>query len=361
MNKQVSLKYCRTISILILVVTLFLANVGAASAEGRGVTPTALPNPGAVLPIPVSATGKYSQGAHKSGFKMGYITNPGVQYSSIDIGYSGTVVAPIAGTLAIAVDCGDHQIAFIRGNRGSDGYGWAAGLTHIYVNTAVRNKTVTQGQVIGKTVPPPAYPGKGCGYGSGSHIHYTLMRWKMGSKGPLYTEQSIVNTYLAQWIVKSTYLDGPRNDVPTGGMIRDLAKITSVRSGKVIDAYSSGIQIWTFSSTNQNQQWVIIYAPNDPGYVYLKSLSRNKCIYSPNGANGSLIPFTTCGAENQKVKFIAIPNLPGKVAIRFKTSGKVLDVITNWNDPNSGKANGTRIQQWAPFYGDNQQWVVSKP
>jgi len=342
---------------LVVTLTLVLALFGADVKPVQA----ALPNPSSIVPIPVSATAKYSQGAHKSGFKMGYITNIGLLKSSIDLGYSGTVVAPISGTLAIAVDCGDHQIAFIRGVRGSDGYGWAVGLTHIYINSNARNTGVTQGQVIGKTVPPPAYPGKGCGYGSGSHIHYTLMRWKMGSSGPLYTEQNIVNTYLAQWIVKDTYLDGPRNDVPKGGMIEDKMKITSVRSGKVIDAYSSGIQIWTYSFTNNNQKWIRIAAPNDPGYFYLKSVSRGQCMVSPDNNNGTLITFSLCGTENQKFMFVPIPNMPGKYAIQSKTSGKVLDVITDWNNPNSGKTNGTRIQQWDPFYGDNQQWTISAP
>jgi hypothetical protein len=344
---------------LLLLIVLLGADVLVAAAGAPGAPALALANPGAVLPIPVPAFAKYSGGPHKSGFLMGFITNRGVQYSSVDLGYSGTVIAPITGKLMIAKDCGDHQIAFIQAARAADGNGWALGLTHIYVNKGVRNTTVKQGQTIGRTVPPRPKPGVGCGYGSGSHIHFTLMRWRMATNGPVFTEQSISNTYLAQWIVKDTYLDGPRNDVALGGMIRDLAKITSVRSGKVIDAWTAGIQIWTYGSTNNNQKWILIPAPNDPGYRFLRSLGRGKCMVAPDGNDGTLITLATCGAENQKFKFTAVPGVPGKIAIEAKASGKVLDVITDWSNPNSGKANGTRIQLWSPLFGNNQQWVVS--
>ncbi len=338
---------------LSLVFVLFGADVKPVQA--------ALPNPGAVLPIPVGKTAKYSQGPHLSGFRMSYITNKGQKKSSIDLGYSGAVVAPITGKLIIKKTCGDHQIVFIDAASGSDGYGWSIGLTHVWVDPSLNNTTVTQGKAIGKTVPPPANPGYGCGYGSGSHIHYTLMKWKAAGSGRLYTEQGISNTYIAQWIVKDTYLDGSYNDISVGRMIEDRVKITSVRSGKVIDAWSAGIQIWSYTSTNDNQKWIRIVAPNDSGYYFLKSVSRGKCMAAPDNSSGTLITFSTCGTENQKFKFVPVPGFPGKVAIQSKTSGKVLDVITDWNDPNSGKANGTRIQQWDPFYGNNQQWVFSKP
>lgn len=333
---------------LSFVFALFGANVIPAQA--------ALPNPGAVVPVPVDKVAKYSQGPHLSGFTMAYITNKGQQKSSIDLGYSGSIVAPITGKLIIKKTCGDHQIVFIDASNG-----WSIGLTHVWVDPKLNNTTVTQGKTIGKTVPPPPSPGKGCGYGSGSHIHYTLMKWSASGSSRRYTEQAITNTYLAQWIVKDTNLDGSLNDISVGGMIEDRIKITSVRSGKVIDAWTAGIQIWTYSSTNNNQKWVRVIAPNDPGYYFLKSVSRGKCLLAPDNNNGTLITFSTCGAENQKFKFVAVPNVPGKVAIQSKTSGKVLDVITDWNDPNSGKANGTRIQQWDSLFGNNQQWVISKP
>ena len=177
-------------------------------------------NPGAMVPVPSGSYARYSQGPHASRFPSTWVTNSGqIATSSIDLGYSGVVVAPIAGMLAIAKDCGDHQVAFIRAPRGTDGYGWAIGLVHIYVNPAVRNTNVLKGQVIGKTVPPLAAPGKGCGVGAGSHIHFTLMKWRM-NPSPRYTEQNIVNTYLGKWIVKNTFLDGPTNDIPLGGLIK---------------------------------------------------------------------------------------------------------------------------------------------
>jgi hypothetical protein len=151
---------------------------------------------------------------------MGYITNRGQLTSSIDLGYSGTVVAPIAGKVMIAKNCGDHQIVFISAPRGPDGYGWSVGLTHIGVDVKLEGKTVTRGQAIGKTIRPLPKPGKGCGYGSGMHIHYTLMKWKMVWNGPVFTEQNIVNTYLGPWIVKNTYLDGSRYDIQLGQLIK---------------------------------------------------------------------------------------------------------------------------------------------
>jgi hypothetical protein len=182
---------------------------------------TALPNPGAIIPVPSGAYAKYSQGPHLSGFGMGYMKNGNQVTSSIDLGYSGTVVAPIAGKIMIAKDCGDHQIVFINADRGSDGSGWSIGLTHIHIASGLKDGSpVTQGQVIGKTVKPLAKPGKGCGYGSGMHIHYTLMKWKMATNGPVFTEQNIVNTYIGQWIVKNTYLNGSDHDVKLGQTIK---------------------------------------------------------------------------------------------------------------------------------------------
>ena len=178
MNKTISTNLFRTITILAIVLTLLGANVQSAAA---------LPNPGAVLPIPVGTTAKYSQGAHKSGFKMGYITNKGVQNSSIDLGYSGAVTAPISGKIMIAKSCADgQQIVFINANRGSYGNGWSIGLVHIHIDVAKGIKEglpVTQGQIIGYTVlPPKTDNGQGCGYGSGMHIHYTLMKWKIAAQ-----------------------------------------------------------------------------------------------------------------------------------------------------------------------------------
>lgn len=211
-----------TFSFLVITVLMLsiLVTPAPANASAPDAVHGALPNPGAMIPVPAGKYATFSQGPHLSGFGMGYITNRGQLTSSIDLGYSGTVVAPITGKVMIAKNCGDHQIVFINGTRGSDGYGWSVGLTHIGVDTNLEGKTVTKGQVIGKTVKPLAKPGKGCGYGSGMHIHYTLMRWKMVTNGPVFTEQNIVNTYLGSWIVKNTYLDGSKYDIKLGQVIR---------------------------------------------------------------------------------------------------------------------------------------------
>jgi hypothetical protein len=171
--------------------------------------------------------------------------------------------------------------------------------------------------------------------------------------------------YIGQWIIQADRMTSAFTNrkvyAGDGKVLSDIARITSVRSGKVIDAWTAGTQIWKYSPGNKNQQWLIIPAHNDRGYYYLKSVSRSKCMVAPDNNNGTLIVFSACWNENQKFKFTAIPDLPGKWAITSKTSGKVLDVITDWSDPSSGKANGTRIQQWDPFYGDNQQWTFSVP
>jgi len=208
MKKQTTL-----FSVLLVILALFFSNTQPVGAAAPAVISAALPNPGAIIPVAAGKTATYSQGPHTSGFPSSWgIVNPGKVTSSIDLGYSGTVVAPISGYLAIMKDCGDHQVAVVRASNG-----WAIGLTHIFVNTTVRNKSVSQGQVIGKTVPPPA-TSKGCGYGKGSHIHYTLMKW-VQSGTIKYTEQDIVNTYFSKWIVKNTYLDGPTR-IPIGGVIK---------------------------------------------------------------------------------------------------------------------------------------------
>jgi hypothetical protein len=215
-NKLVSF----VIALAIIISLLLGTNVSSATAGPLNSDQAALPNPGTIVPVPSKVYAKYSAGPHLSGFAMGYITNRNKVLSSIDLGYSGQVVAPITGRLAIAKSCGDHQIVFIQGTRASNGYGWAIGMTHIWVNPKLDKQTVTQGQVIGKTVLPPAKPGKGCGYGSGMHIHYTLMKWNMGANGPLFTEQSITNTYIGPWIVKNTYLDGATHDIKLGQLIK---------------------------------------------------------------------------------------------------------------------------------------------
>jgi hypothetical protein len=201
------------------------ANVQIASARVPAVIAAALPNPGTIIPIPAGKIATYSQGPHLSGFKMGYITNPGKLTSSIDLGYSGTVVAPLTGKVMIARSCADgQQIVFINADRGSDGSGWSVGLVHIHVNSALGIKDgvkVTQGQTIGYTVLPPKHDdGQLCGWGTGMHIHYTLMKWKMAAKGPVFTEQDIVNTYIGVWIVKNTYLQGPTHNVQLGQPIK---------------------------------------------------------------------------------------------------------------------------------------------
>jgi hypothetical protein len=209
-----------TFSILVITILMFSVLVTPANASGPEAAQAALPNPGTIIPVPAGKYATYSQGPHLSGFGMGYITNRGQLTSSIDLGYSGTVVAPITGKVMIAKNCGDHQIVFINATRGADGYGWSIGLTHIGVDPNMEGKTVTRGQVIGRTVRPLPYPGKGCGYGYGMHIHYTLMKWKMVWNGPVFTEQNIVNTYLGPWIVKNTYLDGSRYDIQLGQVIK---------------------------------------------------------------------------------------------------------------------------------------------
>jgi hypothetical protein len=181
--------------ILIIGLMLFGVNSQSVKADSLHTNSPALPNPGTIVPVPAGKYATYSQGPHVSKFPSSWgIVNAGKGVtSSIDLGYAGTVVAPLAGYLAIMKDCGDHQVAVIRAASG-----WAVALAHVYINPDVRRKSVAQGQVIGKTVPPPAVS-KGCGYGRGSHIHYTLMKWVQG-KTVQHTEQNIVNTYIAQWI-----------------------------------------------------------------------------------------------------------------------------------------------------------------
>ena len=210
---------------LTLVLTLVGANVQIASARASGSIPAALPNPGTIIPIPSGKIATYSRGPHASDFKMGYITNPGQYTSSIDLGYSGTVVAPLTGKVMIARSCPDgQQIVFINADRGSDGTGWSIGLVHIHVDSTKGINDgvyVTKGQAIGYTVMPPKKDdGQLCGWGTGMHIHYTLMKWKMGAKGPLFTEQDIVNTYIGTWIVKNTYLQGSKHNIQLGQPIQ---------------------------------------------------------------------------------------------------------------------------------------------
>jgi len=210
-----------TVIALLLILAVIQANTGRANASPAETALSSVANPGTIIPIAPGGVAKYTQGPHTQGYYAGFITNPGKVLSSIDLGYNGTVVAPLGGKIMIAKNCGDHQIVFFMGTRGSDGNGWAIGLIHIQVATGIKDGAiVNQGQVIGKTVKPLAFPGKGCGYGNGMHIHYTLMKWKMGTKGPIFTEQSIVNTYLGRWIVKNTYLDGPDHDIQLGGLIK---------------------------------------------------------------------------------------------------------------------------------------------
>lgn len=211
MNKQ-SLKIS---SILIIILTLLGSTSQPAAASPSETSLSALPNPGAIIPVPAGKYAVYSKGPHISEFPSTWgITNAGRGVtSSIDLAYRGTVVAPVGGYLAIMKNCGDHQVAVIRASSG-----WAIALTHVSINLDVRNKSVPQGKIIGTTVLPPAVS-KGCGYGKGFHIHYTLMKWVQGTTIQ-YTEQNIVNTYLAGWIVKNTYLQGSRYNIPLGGTIK---------------------------------------------------------------------------------------------------------------------------------------------
>ena len=211
-------------SVLIIVLALFGSNVQVANASTSLAPSAALPNPGAKIPVQKDTYARYTKGPHLSGFKMGYITNPGKVTSSVDLGYNGKVTAPISGTVMIAKSCKNgQQIVFINADRDKSGVGWSIGLTHIHIDSSTGIKEgskVTQDQIIGQTVrPPKADDGQGCGYGSDYHIHYTLMKWQMSAKGPTYTEQNIVNTYLDKWIVKNTFLEGP-TIIQIGGVIK---------------------------------------------------------------------------------------------------------------------------------------------
>lgn len=208
-------QFLKISTILLIILTLLGVSSQSAAADALQINLSALPNPGTIIPVPAGKYAIYTQGPHTSGFPSSWgVVNAGKGItSSIDLSYSGTVVAPLGGYLAIMKNCGDHQVAVIRASSG-----WAVALTHVSINSNVRGKSVSKGQVIGKTVLPPS-TSKGCGYGKGSHIHYTLMKWVQKTTIQ-YTEQNIVNTYLAQWIVKNTYLDGSKKDIPIGQVIK---------------------------------------------------------------------------------------------------------------------------------------------
>ncbi len=326
-----------------------------------------------ILPIPPTATyASYSQGPHLSGLRFGYITNRGVQSNSIDIGYSGPVVAPITGNIGIAKDCGSEQIIFVSAPTGSDGYGWSIALVHIKKAAGIyEGLKVVQGQTIGFTVPPLPYPGNGCGYGYGEHIHMGIMTYTFVSNGPIFTEQPFSNINFGQWAISSGMFKSSVTgaSVSVGGQLIDYAKFISARSGKSIDGWylasnNNGAQIWDFSSGNFRQQWKVVPVPGETGYYFLVNRQHNKCLEIPWGSkdNGVRLRLWDCGnGDSQKFSFIPLSNAPGKFALKLKHSGKVVDVPTNWSDLNSGKANGTPIQQWDGFFGNNQQWSISKP
>jgi hypothetical protein len=329
---------------------------------------SAKPNrPVLVLPMPIDQLGnvKYSQGPHPSDFKSKgansiVIKNAGTKVlSSIDFSYAGKVVAPISGKVKVFADCGSGgQILFIW-----DGANFAMGVTHIK-SAVSHNTSVTQGQYIGDTIAPQ---NNNCGYAPAHHVHLTLLT---STDGKNFSELDITGTRFGQWELNA---DRSMRSIWTGNVLWDYnksstrysfidtAKITSVRSGNVIEADSSGTKLGKYSSGNKNQQWILIPALNDPDYYYLKNVSRGQCMIAPNNNNGTPITISSCWKDHQKFKFVAISGSSNKFAIQSKMSKKVLDVPTNWSDENSGKAPGTRIQQWDPFYGNNQQWTFSKP
>lgn len=317
------------------------------------------------LPMPVDKLGtvKYSQGQHISEFKKsganGIVVKnaqTGIK-SSVDLSYVGKVVAPMSGIVKVFKDCGTGgQILFIW-----DRTNFAVAVVHIKA-VVKHNDSVTQGKYIGDTIAPQ---NNDCGKSPAHHVHLSLLT---STDGKNFNEQDITDTRFGQWQLNS---DRSMRSIWTNRVawdylksndkyyLTDYAKITSVRSKRVIDADSAGTRILDYSAGNKNQQWVIIPALNDPSYYYLKNVSRGECMAAPDNNNFTLIVFSTCWKENQKFKFVKISS--GIFAIQSKTSSKVLDIPTDWNDPSTGKTNGLRIQQYDPFYGDNQQWTFSKP
>lgn len=372
-----------SISILVFTSIFFGSNTQIVNASSYSKA-AALPNPaGMILPAHVSTKPKYGiSGAHLSGFARRFkndtnqvITNNNTKTSSIDIVFNGSVVAPISGTIRIPASCASskypaHQIVFIQNADGT-----AIGLTHIALKNEIKSGSiVTKGQIIGKTawpIPTSASTSLGCGYGTSPHIHLTLMKWTKGSGNIInYSEQSIVNNYISQWIVKNTYLDGPRNDVQTGRFIEDIVKISSphpfrnANGYKIIEGRDTGVvRTMFFVPGNLKQTWNLISIGD--GYYYFKNMQYNKCLSIENSsaANNAKAILQDCtGASSQQFQYVTIANALGKIAIKAKHSGKVLDIPVNWSgDPFAGNGDALQIQQYDAFYGTNQQWIISKP
>lgn len=374
--------FCLAIN-LILTLTLIGSNTRVVNAKS-GTNPAALPNPaGMILPAHISTMPKYGiSGVHLSGFARTFkndtnqvITNNNTIYSSIDIVFNGSVIAPISGTIRIPASCSSatypkHQIVFIQNPDGT-----AIGLTHITLKSGIGAGTsVEKGQVIGKTswpIPSSSSTSLGCGFGTAPHIHLTLMKWTKGTGSIInYSEQSIVNNYISQWIVKNTYLDGSRNDIQAGKIIEDIVKLTSphpfrdANGLKIIEGRDTNIvHTMFFVPGNVKQTWNLITVGD--GYYYIKNRQYYKCLSIENSstANNAKAVLQNCtGASSQQFQFEPITNAPGKVAIRAKHSGKVLDILVNWSgDPFAGNGDALQIQQYEAFYGTNQQWIISKP
>ena len=120
------------------------------------------------------------------------------------------------------------------------------------------------------------------------HIHYTLMKWKpngadhMAPMSPNKIDPATPKS--RQWIVKSTYLGGPRNNVPLEGKIDDIVKITATNDGgNIIEGQPNSIvRTMFFVPGNVKQTWNRIAAGD--GYYFFKNRQYGNCMTVTVGA-----------------------------------------------------------------------------
>ncbi len=159
---------------------------------------------------------------------------------------------------------------------------------------------------------------------------------------------------------KKTYFNlgvaGNSSVVALASGVFQYCKITSLKSGKVLDIYggsaADGAKLvqWTYKG-GANQHWRLV--PVSPESYILVSVNSDKAVDVPGSSMSDgeeIVQWTYKGSSNQHWRLVEIGNDDYK--IESVCNGKVLDV------KDASTADGAPIQQCGYGQGLNQRWRV---
>jgi rhamnogalacturonyl hydrolase YesR len=141
-------------------------------------------------------------------------------------------------------------------------------------------------------------------------------------------------------------------EVPTGTF-----RIIARHNGLALDAVGGGtenntaLNVWGYNG-GSNQRWTLVSLGNGIYRLTGAGSGRSLNVSGNSGENGAnVILYDYQGSGNSKIYFSS--PAPGYYTMYFVNSGKAVDV--------AGSTQGSRIVQWTPNGGNNQQWQFLAP